>query len=96
MTMITDSERAFYHQTIARLLEYNGTLITALVSRGQPVPMPVPPPMSFGGLNLGGDPMQPVRFGIQMEPGDQEKLQSAWKDHLLAMKKVFDQNFNLT
>lgn len=46
MTSLDNTERKFYQDTISNLLQYNGQLISALVSRGSMPPIPTMP--SFG------------------------------------------------
>ena len=67
MTSLDNTERKFYQDTIVNLLQYNGQLISALITRGGMPPMPTMP------LSI-------PSFGIEMNLDDMKKMQSAWKD----------------
>lgn len=65
MTSLDNTERKFYQDTIANLLQYNGMLISALVSRGQQLPIP---PMPSFGIELNLDNMKKMQSAWKDSP----------------------------
>ena len=96
-----DQERAFYHNMIMQLLQYNMQMVNNLVGQNKlpPIPqsftMPIPPPPypSFGLPPR--HPPSPISFGPPpMASGDPKKLENMWKEYLMSMGKIMGQNFS--
>ena len=82
MTSLDNGERKFYQDTIVNLLQYNGQLISALITRGGMPPIPG----SFG-IEVNLDDMKKLQSAWRDSPMNPTKFASP------AINKMMDEMF---